>query len=212
LVEFRIRHGRYQRFPSYGETVDRAGEPDPRVAKGQAEFRAGLRQLARWAGYASLQQLEAGAARRGTSMPVSTANRALNNDRLPTAEFVERMAIACAADVNHWLAARDALADRPYLRQAAETAPDEPGPPVVCPYPGLAAFGPDQARWFFGREHDTADLLDLLADATGPLMVCGPSGTGKSSLLHAGLIPALRDGRLPGSENGRTVAITPTVS
>jgi WD40 repeat protein len=209
LVEFRIRHDRYQRFPSYGETVDRAGEPDPRAAKCHAEFRAGLRQLARWAGYASLQQLEAGAARRGTSMPVSTANRALNNDRLPTAEFVERMAIACAADVSEWLAARDALADRPYLRQAAETGQDEPGP-VVCPYPGLAAFGPDQARWFFGREHDTADLLDLLADATGPLMVCGPSGTGKSSLLHAGLLPALATGRLPGSAGWTRFTRTPT--
>lgn len=209
MVEFRIRHDRYQRFPSYGETVDRAGEPDPRAAKSHAEFRSGLRQLARWAGYASLQQLEAGAARRGTSMPVSTANRALNNDRLPTAEFVERMAIACAADVSEWLAARDALADRPYLRQAAEPGQDEPGP-VVCPYPGLAAFGPDQARWFFGRGHDTADLLDLLADATGPLMVCGPSGTGKSSLLHAGLLPALATGRLPGSAGWTRFTCTPT--
>ncbi|RSM91824.1 hypothetical protein DMH04_02320 [Kibdelosporangium aridum] len=185
----------------------RGGQPDPWAAADQAEFRQGLRDLIRWAGYGSLQRLEVGAAGRGTSMPVSTANRALNNDRLPTAEFVERIAQACGVPAQPWLSARDALADRPYLRDAQ---PPEPKQDSVCPYPGLAAFTSDQAQWFFGREETTADLLDQLTAANGPLLVSGPSGTGKSSLLHAGLLPALRAGRLPGSAQWSCTAFTPS--
>jgi len=199
----------------------RGAEPDPWAASGQAPFRARLRDLLRWAGYTSLQQLEAGAARRGTSMPVSTANRALNNDRLPTAEFVERVAVACSADVKRWSAARDALADRSYLRVARvdDAAPDTEAAnqsdnvPDTCPYPGLAAFGLDHAQWFFGREKVTAEVLDLLLErlgGTGPLMIAGPSGTGKSSLLRAGLRSALSAGRLAGSRNWPQQVFTPT--
>jgi len=154
-------------------------------------------------------------------MPVSTANRALNNDRLPTAEFVERVAVACGADVTRWTAARDVLADRPYLRVARvdDAAPDADGGSRlddvsdVCPYPGLAAFELDQAQWFFGREKVTAEALDLLVErlgGTGPLMIAGPSGTGKSSLLSAGLLPALSAGRLAGSRNWLQLVFTPT--
>jgi WD40 repeat protein len=185
----------------------RGQPPDPWAASGQAEFREKLRELTRWAGFKSLQQLEAGAVRQGTSMPVSTANRAFNNDRLPTADFVERLAHACGVDFRPWLAARDALADKPYLLREAPPPQQE-----ACPYPGLMAFAPDQAHWFFGREEATAELLDLLADAPGPLMVSGPSGAGKSSLLRAGLAAALRDGRLPGSGEWTCVTITPTAS
>ncbi|MGH3720007.1 MAG: ATP-binding protein [Pseudonocardiaceae bacterium] len=74
----------------------------------------------------------------------------------------------------------------------------------VCPYPGLAAFGPDQAQWFFGRERVTAELVSRLTErleGTGPLVVTGPSGAGKSSLLRAGLLSALGEGRLPGSRS-----------
>ncbi|MCC2279368.1 helix-turn-helix domain-containing protein [Streptomyces sp. ET3-23] len=69
-----------------------------------------------------------------------------------------------------------------------------------CPYRGLSAFGPQDARWFFGREQATAALVAQLTkrlDGSGPLMVVAPSGAGKSSLLRAGLIPALTRGVLP---------------
>jgi transcriptional regulator with XRE-family HTH domain len=59
-----------------------------------------------------------------------------------------------------------------------------------CPYPGLAAFGPEEARWFFGRTEVITDLvcrLDQHGDGCGPLAVVAPSGAGKSSLLAAGL-------------------------
>jgi len=175
-----------------------------------------------WASFSSLQQLEAAAVRRGTSMPVSTANRALNTDRLPTAEFVRRFVISCGADVATWIAARDTLADARYLRDGV---PDESALPSiagvedvsriddVCPYPGLAAFSQDHARWFFGREQVTAELLSILVErlaGTGPLLVVGPSGTGKSSLLQAGLLAALSEGRLPGSTSRTQLVFTPT--
>ncbi len=91
-----------------------------------------------------------------------------------------------------------------------ETAPGE------CPYPGLDAFGPGQAKWFFGREALTGELLRYLDEMTrggpgGPLLVVAPSGTGKSSLLGAGLLNALAEGRLPvpGSALWPRVMITP---
>lgn len=73
-----------------------------------------------------------------------------------------------------------------------------------CPYPGLAAFGETDARWFFGRERLTAELVTQLRQRLqGPstLMVVGASGAGKSSVLHAGLLPGVDAGALavPGS-------------
>jgi hypothetical protein len=84
------------------------------------------------------------------------------------------------------------------VRRARRTAPDAPA--MECPYPGLAAFGEEQARWFFGRDAVVADLLVRLDDrlrSGGALAVVAPSGAGKSSLLHAGLLPALARGALP---------------
>lgn len=88
--------------------------------------------------------------------------------------------------------------------------------PLECPYPGLEAFGLAQAKWFFGRERLTGDLIDLLDRALrrgngGPIVVVGPSGAGKSSLLGAGLLKAVRDGRLPaaGSADWPVLKLTP---
>src|SRR2546427_8630421 len=63
-----------------------------------------------------------------------------------------------------------------------------------CPYPGLSAFGPEQARWFFGRDRLIAELLARLDQRlrTGGLqMVVAPSGAGETSPLRAGLLPQL---------------------
>ncbi|GGL68606.1 hypothetical protein GCM10010129_10000 [Streptomyces fumigatiscleroticus] len=88
-------------------------------------------------------------------------------------------------------------------------------PTEQCPYPGLAAFDTEHARWFFGRDRLTAELrlrLDERLHGGGPLMVVGPSGSGKSSLLAAGLLPALADGALPvpGAAQWPCLLFTPT--
>ena len=61
-----------------------------------------------------------------------------------------------------------------------------------APYRGLARFEREDARWFFGRE-DVTDLLAALADEEKPLplVLVGPSGAGKLSVLRAGLVPRL---------------------
>ncbi len=60
-----------------------------------------------------------------------------------------------------------------------------------CPYPGLAAFGEGDARYFFGRANEIRTAMAQLE--TWPLLaVVGPSGVGKSSFVHAGLVPAVR--------------------
>lgn len=63
-------------------------------------------------------------------------------------------------------------------------------PLPVSPYKGLEAFGQDDAHLFFGREAMT-DVLATAVDAGGLVPVVGASGAGKSSLVHAGLIPRL---------------------
>ena len=61
----------------------------------------------------------------------------------------------------------------------------------TCPYRGLAAFGEADAKYFFGRTNEIRTALSQLE--TWPLLaVIGPSGVGKSSFVHAGLVPAMR--------------------
>ncbi|MFD3730316.1 helix-turn-helix domain-containing protein [Streptomyces sp. NPDC058632] len=84
----------------------------------------------------------------------------------------------------------------------------------VCPYRGLSAFTPQDADWFFGRERATAALVERVFErvGSGPLMLVAPSGAGKSSLLNAGLVPALRRGDfpMPGADRWPVVTFTPT--
>ena len=68
----------------------------------------------------------------------------------------------------------------------------------ASPYPGLRPFGRDESTLFFGRDEQVDQLLDKLAD-THFLAVLGTSGSGKSSLVRAGLLPALDSGHLAGA-------------
>ena len=81
------------------------------------------------------------------------------------------------------------------------------------PYRGLASYQPEDAGWFFGRRALTDQLLARLADlhagGGGVQVVVGASGSGKSSLLRAGLIPALHAGRVVGSETWPVMLFTP---
>ena len=72
------------------------------------------------------------------------------------------------------------------------------------PYKGLRAFQQADAADFFGRTSMIQQVLDRLQEQlveNNFLAVIGPSGSGKSSLVKAGVLPALRQGRVPGSEH-----------
>lgn len=109
-----------------------------------------------------------------------------------------------AAAIEEWLEALSRVRRAPGRRPA--------GAPV--PYRGLASFQPEDAKWFYGRQSLTDDLIGHLRKvyAVGGLLVAvGPSGSGKSSLLRAGMIPALKAGALgiPGSQDWLVGLFTP---
>jgi WD40 repeat protein len=81
-------------------------------------------------------------------------------------------------------------------------------PGATCPYKGLAAFQPEDAALFFGREELVDKLVSRLR-AAPVLVIGGPSGCGKSSLLRAGLLPAIEAGALPGSQGWPVALLTP---
>ena len=84
------------------------------------------------------------------------------------------------------------------------TEPDPPLDDENNPWLGLAAYSMDEADRFFGRQRVIDDLLDRLADeAAGSLLaVVGASGTGKSSVVKAGLLSQLT--HLPDDAQDRT--------
>src|SRR3954462_4086827 len=69
-----------------------------------------------------------------------------------------------------------------------------------CPYCGLEAYSEQTKHLFFGREKVLARWLKILGEKQ-ILVVLAPSGAGKTSLIRAGLLPAIRAGKISGSEN-----------
>ena len=84
--------------------------------------------------------------------------------------------------------------------KSVEGLPPEPGDP---PYMGLHYFSEENADLFFGREALTQELVDRL-ESTHFLAIVGASGSGKSSLVRAGVVPALR------KQGSLVCVITPT--
>ena len=84
-----------------------------------------------------------------------------------------------------------------------------------CPYLGLKTFQPEDAKLFFGREAKVQDLIDRLRESFGKLSpnrflaLIGASGSGKSSLALAGLIPAIARSELPNSKDWPVVRLRP---
>lgn len=81
-------------------------------------------------------------------------------------------------------------------RQMHPVAPRPAWDPQDTPYPGLAAFGRSEAAVFFGREEEVAQIVRRLNTSTPDpqerfVCVTGTSGSGKSSLVHAGVLPRL---------------------
>lgn len=71
-------------------------------------------------------------------------------------------------------------------------------PDSRCPYIGLEAFNEDNKHLFYGRDRLIQELLDQVL-VNRLVTAVGPSGSGKSSVVLAGLLPKLEDGALPGS-------------
>ena len=137
-----------------------------------AEFAVALRELRERAGGPTYRSL---ADRTGLS--VSTLADAAGGRRLPTLAVAVAYAVACDGDEHEWTA----------RWRAASTAGETP---ERSPYRGMAGFRGEDADLFFGRERLVAELAERARER--PLtVVLGASGAGKSSLLAAGLVPAL---------------------
>ena len=78
----------------------------------------------------------------------------------------------------------------------------------LLPLQGLAAFEQADAAYFYGREHLVGELAARTV-GMGMLGVVGPSGSGKSSVVMAGLLPSLAAGLLPGSERWGHASLRP---
>ena len=77
---------------------------------------------------------------------------------------------------------------------------------ITNPFPGLRPFETDEYGLFFGREGQADALIERL-QRSHFLAVVGTSGSGKSSLVRAGLLPALRGGMMAGAGSGWRIAI-----
>ena len=122
-------------------------------------------------------------------------------------EFFER-GLAARPDgrfpsIEAWAqAARNALAAESHVGFAPSVAG------TICPFKGLAAYQPEDAEFFFGRERLVDELVAKL-QAHPLLVIGGSSGSGKSSLMRAGLLAALARGALPGSQNWKVILFAP---
>ncbi|MEU9391904.1 helix-turn-helix domain-containing protein [Streptomyces sp. NPDC048324] len=182
--------------------VDRTDQPE-NPAQATQSFPAQLRRLRR---------------ERGLSLADLARQTHYSKGYLSKIETgVKRATVDVARQCDHIL-----RADGELLRLVREGAPVERGggPAAdtgapACPYRGLAAFTPQDAAWFFGRERATAALVERVFQrvGNGPLLLVAPSGAGKSSLLNAGLVPALRRPGgfpMPGADRWPVIALTPT--
>ena len=79
----------------------------------------------------------------------------------------------------------------------------------ICPYRSLDVFNEEDTAFFFGRERVIQKLLESLKREPRFLAMLGPSGSGKSSVIRAGLIPALKQGKLLGSNDWGVLTIRP---
>jgi len=104
--------------------------------------------------------------------------------------------------LNTWVDLRRDLSDAAMLDILARAirgeppgAPDEVADPraEICPYRGLEPFREEDAAFFFGRDSFTERLIGKVAERN-LIAVVGASGSGKSSVVRAGLVPALRRG------------------
>lgn len=106
--------------------------------------------------------------------------------------------------LNTWIDFRHDPADPDGLDALVKAVRGEAAPPpqdtagTLCPYRGLQAFDEESAAFFFGRENFSRRIADAIL-SRNLVAVFGPSGTGKSSIIQAGVLPLLRRRRPPES-------------
>jgi WD40 repeat protein len=189
----------------YGGDFGRGATPDPGLVRTRQEFARELTLLRERAGLTVRDVAKA------IGVPDSTVGGYFSGRYLPGVKphgQFRSLLVACgetdAAAIEQWLEALSRVRPAPGRRPV--------GAPV--PYRGLASYQQEDAEWFYGRGSLTDDLLAHLRKlhaAGGMLMVVGPSGSGKSSLLRAGMIPALKAGAVgaPGSRDWPVRLLTP---
>ncbi|MBM7168693.1 PD40 domain-containing protein [Streptomyces sp. G44] len=143
-------------------------------------FAADLRELRASAGGPTYRVM----ARRAPYSAVALSQAAAG-ERLPSLAVALAYVAACGGDTAEWEKRWNAAAAEAAAVPRAGTDGEEP------PYRGLTRFEADDSDVFFGREQLVDDLLALLREHRCTA-VLGPSGSGKSSLLRAGLVPRLR--------------------
>ncbi len=187
--------------------LPRPERPLDESAGAVAGFAAGLRRLRESAGGPGYRELG-----RRAHYSASTLSEAAGGRRLSSLEVTLAFVRACGGDVEEW--------EKRWRQVAAEIAADAAagradavgnGTGVAdrrAPYVGLAAFGPGDADWFFGRERLTEQLVARVAGQRF-VAVFGASGSGKSSLLGAGLAAAAQASNLGGDRAWSVAMITP---
>ncbi|WP_217208849.1 helix-turn-helix domain-containing protein [Streptomyces sp. AC550_RSS872] len=140
-----------------------------------------LRKLRQEAGGITYRQMA-----RQVEVSVSTLSRAANGEQLPSLPVALAYVRACGGEEESWEQRwREAVTEQARL---SDLVADETGP---SPYRGLARFDVGDAELFFGRDEMTDGLVRAVMEHR-VFAIFGPSGSGKSSLLRAGLIPRLR--------------------
>src|SRR5262245_46512284 len=173
------------------ETANEADGFDPTLIRTREDFARMLTAVRVRAGYTVRDLAKA------VDIPFTTLGGYLRGRHLPTvrsADLLPKILRACEIsrpdEIARWQDAWNRVRQQP--------GPTPAGAPV--PYLGLTSFRVEDAEWFYGRDTLIDDLMGRLTcqySAGGLLIVIGPSGSGKSSLLQAGLVPALRAGELP---------------
>ncbi|MGI5262312.1 hypothetical protein [Streptomyces angustmyceticus] len=130
----------------------------------------------------------------------ATLSQAAAGERLPTLPVLLAYVRACGGEEEkwrrRWMAADKELSEQP-------CSPEDDTDP---PYRGLARFEPGDAELFFGRDELTAQLAGTARRHRVTALV-GASGSGKSSLLRAGLVPGLRQTEGPAHQTPAAVRI-----
>ncbi|MFJ4880839.1 AAA family ATPase [Streptomyces sp. NPDC088745] len=152
----------------------------------ELRWAAALRRLRQKAGSPTYRVLS-----QRSHYSVTTLSNAAAGRSLPSLPVALAYVRACDGDVEEW----ERLWHSTAAELAAGAAPAESdradGIAAGAPYPGLAAFQPEDSERFFGREQVTSALADSLSRRR-LVAVFGASGSGKSSVLRAGLLPRLR--------------------